>query len=785
MDSDRFSLRHVFRGGYVELALALSASFVLISYSFSIFDVYRGVSNANGVYRLEARLGTPGAPTGWIGTTPLPFKDNWSQLGFPIESSARFVPAALSVRADGALTRLQVGFVDNELPEIFALPVLRGDIKQALAGDAIALSARTAKLLFPTSEALGRQLRVAGETLVVRAVYEDIVATSVIHADALAGIRSPIFPDKWRLEYWLEQSGQNFVKLYPGANSEELAYRANKFFETTPAFKALPPEIARASQRLWEGRLTALPELALSGAGSDQVRRVYSTLILACTLLIVFAFSNLLNASAVEALERRSELATRRTVGARTKDIFAQFARESLPRAYVAAVLGAALVACFASLLEDVLNRPIIRVGELTSTLAILFALASLLGIAMAIYPTVLAARLRPLNVISVRGNFESPFGMFFRGLLATVQFVGAILLLAYLYAVDAQVDFLGNRATGYDSNGVLAVDAPVSAKDHRLIDLSQLLATRPEVTQVSLSLDVPGRNREPGSTYVRIASGSLVLLSVAPVSPTFFATYRISPLAGRVFDAGRDKQGSKESVVINELAVSALGFRSPDEAVGKRIYLRDGSASEVIGVIPDINLRGPREENRPTLFGIGSRSIQVMSVRTMDTSRTALELKALWAKYFPDDVLTWSLVAKILDDRFADERRLARSIAVGATVALGMAMFCIFSLARFLVQRRLPESALRRVLGASRTEIATRMLLELFSILAVALVVAIPLSYYLVETYLSTFPNRAALGFRPQLFAVAVMVATSFVASAFVVHKASSVPTVALLRAS
>lgn len=733
------------------LAVALATVALLLAYLEATLGGDADVADADRVVRIETLVNTPGAPRGWIVGSPLAFYDHWGNAGAPVSAATRYFASEMSVRAGARLFLEEIGFVDPGLVKVFGLRSVAGDLEDSLSRpDAAAISERMAVRLFGTRDAVGKSVQISGKTLTVRAVFPNRSAGSAIASGFLVNIKSPVMPEAFRLEAWSSLRGSNYVRLLPGATPQALAERAQTYFEQTPFYKGLPA----AYRGTIKYRATTLSDLPLRGAETDATRRLVAGLSLSCLIIIALAAINYLNLGTVRAMARQREIGVRKALGAGPARIAVQFLGESVLVAVIAYALGMLMAWLASPAVGDWVGRSLADSILSPANALLAFAFSVLLGLLVGAYPAWVAFRVNSAEALAGRGQRETTVGLWVRRSLTVIQFAAAMTLIAVTVIVLWQTRYVGRVDPGYDTGPILIIDAPVDMRDARLLALQDSLQRMEGVQAVGLSWDVPGRFKRNTSGDFVTASGETVTLAFNFVGPGFFQSYGVSPIAGRVFDPERDKQGSGQPqqgqvglIVINQSAVRELGFSSPQDAVGRGVRTQDDTV-EIIGVIPDIRQRSLRDKAGGIVYGIASRRlVSVVSVRSEAPAVTQREIPTVWSKHFPDDVLRLEPVRVHLERLYDADLRLGKLIGAGGFIALGLAGFGLYSLSAYMVRRRTPELVLRKLFGAGRQDIARLLAREFGVLLALGAFVGLPAAALLGETYLSGYVERASIG--------------------------------------
>ena len=235
-------------------------------------------------------------------------------------------------------------------------------------------------------------------------------------------------------------------------------------------------------------------------------------------------------------------------------------------------------------------------------------------------------------------------------------------------------------------------------------------------------------------------------------VSPEFFDVYRVRALAGRVFDPGQDGPAST-SVVINASAAAALGFASPQEALGQMF----NATLRIVGIAPDLRYQTLRQAPGPMVYRIdvnqGVLTARVDGDGAMATVRPQVE--ALLARHFPNAVPDIEPAGAVFANNYSDDLRLAQILAAASVVATALASFGIYVLSAYSVRRRAREIVLRKLYGADGLDVGRLIACEFAVLIGIGALIGLPVAWFATERYLSGFAERAPLGWWPPLLAL------------------------------
>ncbi|MEX1055773.1 MAG: FtsX-like permease family protein, partial [Rhodothermales bacterium] len=406
--------------------------------------------------------------------------------------------------------------------------------------------------------------------------------------------------------------------------------------------------------------------------------------------------------------------------------------------------------------------------GGLTASL---LALALVTGVLAGAYPALVLSGLRPMHVLRGRVKMAADKSLLRRGLIV-LQFAISISMITGTLFVIQQLDYIRSRDLGFRQEQVVVLrtgSTPDRAEvfvermrselraDDRILSISHSAFPMDEGWARFGFNDDAGRYRE-------------VMANV--ISPEFLETMDIAPIAGRVFS--RDRTADSMAVVVNEAFVREMGFVSPEEALGQRIPASSFAPHEIIGVVPDFNYESLHTAVRPLalvqtadwLFQ-GSNDINVPTSMRRDISVRVSAggfsevvglLERTWASVAPDIPFEFYFLDDAMEARYREEERLGQIVSTAAVLAVMIACLGLLGLASLSVTRRRKEIGIRKVMGATISNIVVLLSRDFAGLVAVAFLISVPVTYLLVQSWLEDFAYRIPVS--PLTFAAAGVLA-------------------------
>jgi ABC-type antimicrobial peptide transport system permease subunit len=736
------------------LAVALAACFLLfglVRYAWSYNDAIAG---ADGIYTVKERRNIfPRADWGENGPPPLAGKAASAAL---VQAATSARSERLGVRIGARFVQLKVAVVDANYLDFFGVRAIAGDANAALARpDALVLGRSEAERLFGTADALGKVLTIAGTPFVVRAVIADLPANTSPDFGALLGkgVHSWDPPPKSSQDAW-SQRARLYLRPAPGADAAQLGAALERIVARER--DASLPAVLTAGHA---GPLTSIavtplsrvyfdPDL-LAGRGGARYGNpaAIAGLGMLGVLILVLAATNYVNLAAVRTAARRREIAVRKTLGISGAGLARQFAAESLLVGAGSTLAGILLAWLTLPLFSGLVGLPLAATYGLAGW-ALMAAIGMATSLLSGLYPAWLAARVPAGAALGGRGG-ETREGVRLRRILTVAQFAAAIGLVAATLAVWWQAHYASRADPGFDPSGQLVLQLPGEPRAAAAHAFKAELARLPGVEGAAAMSEAIGRDEVTIVVNVSMRDGGTLPIEGKRVGANFFQVFGLRPVAGRLFDPARV---GEEGVVLNARAALALGFASPEAAVGQ-IVDKD---KRVIGIAPDLRFTTLRQKPGPIMY-VQSEEEGVLTVRVrgpLADARAAIEV--LWARHFPNDAPDIETASSVFAANYAGDLRQARLLALASVVATALACFGIYVLSSYTIRRRAREFVLRKLHGATPRHIGLLVAREWLVLLALGALLALAPAWLWTERYLASFVERAPMGWWPLAIACA-----------------------------
>jgi putative ABC transport system permease protein len=481
---------------------------------------------------------------------------------------------------------------------------------------------------------------------------------------------------------------------------------------------------------------------------------VVNVVALLSLLVLVIACVNYTNLATAQSLGRSREVGMRKTMGASQGQLLAQFLIESLVIATIAMLFAVAFLEIIIPLFNNAANKSLAL--NYVDSMPWLVLTTLLVGLVAGLYPAWLITRASPIDALRDIAR-KGKKGTRMRSLMIGAQFAISAFMLAIVTVVFMQNQRVQESSYVFPRAEIYTIDRlQVDGISDRLDTLKTELEALPNVDSVSFSNQVPyEQNNSRRELTMQPGDESATFhLQLLQMSPDFLETYDIPVLAGRNLSRDIANDTNTEdtttlNVLINEMALPLVGADRAVDAINKRFYDLDDDEVDtefiVVGVVPTQNIVGLFNKEKPWMYIYNPDALRIGSIRITGGSimESVENIESVW-----DDVIRdYPMQGRFLDDVFNDVYNVLKymnaALAGFAFIALSLALIGLFGLAAFMAAQRTKEIGVRKVLGASSTQIARLLVWQFSRPVMWALVVALPAAFFATRQYLNFFADR------------------------------------------
>ena len=650
-----------------------------------------------------------------------------------------------------------VSFVDGQFLKVFSFPVLQGN---GLLNEpqTVALSKTTAIKYFGNTNAVGKVIKVNNQfgntDYTVSSVYEDMPQGSDIKADILLSFKTLESAALRNRNDWADPAGlgSQYVFLYilsnENANLGQLSAQATKLWHR---LKADSKNDIIGFQPLQYLHLA--PGFGYEFQTYGSLLLVISFLSVA-VLIIIIAWVNYINLSTAQALNRAREVGVRKVLGASRAQLTLQYLTETfvltLTSLGVAMLIVLLLQNTYNSFLEKNLSLAVLNAGWFWLGGALLITTGTLLAGG---YVAWVLSSFDPLKTIRSKVLLTIG-GLSLRRSLVVFQFITSIVFIIATIILYEQLKYMQNQDLGMKVNQRLVVTGPSVINSSQIDnsmgfenDLNQL----PYVKQLSASNNIPGQGYNfsaAGITKVNPNPGDdKKSYAMLIIDDQFFKTYDITIKFGSGFTLPMLEHGwpKTKKVVLNEAAVRQLGYADNNSVIGQKI--KWDNDFEIVGVVKDYHHLGLHEQIKPMIFlPAVADGYFTLKMETGNMSAKIEQIRNLYQKHFPGEPFAYSFLDEVYDKQYKAEYKLGKIFIGAAFTAVLIACLGLLGLAMFAARQRVKEIGIRKILGANVLSLINLISADFLKLVAVALVIASPIAWYIMHRWLQSFAYRITI---------------------------------------
>ena len=772
------------------LAIGIACCILILLHIQDELNFDRMHSKADQIYRVVEERTRSNGDNMKVAFTKAPLGPALVEDYPDVLQSVRFFSGwRLTVKKDesGIIVR-DYHFTDPSFFKVFDYELLAGDAETALTEpQSVVITQSFAESIFGETAAIGRTLKIEAEDFEefgevdyrITGVMADIPGNS--HLDFKFLISMPTLN---RFEYVRESMSSwrsSFVSTY--VLLDESA-SANSLLASFEAFSA-----KYLGEEEWAKRQFFLQPLTDIHFYSEDIRfeqneregqifYIYVFSMIAIFIVLI-ACINYMNLATARSINRAREVGMRKVVGAARGQLIRQFLGESLLTTLFAAIVALVLVEAALPFFNDIADKNLsLKLSENTMIFAALFVLATILGVLAGMYPAFILSGFKPISVLSGSGSSKAYNKSRLRQFLVTLQFSLSSIMIVATLIIYSQLDYMQNKELGFDENRLLLFDINHDGIQSNFGAVKEALLQHASIEEVTVSSRVPGdwKNfRRIGVNTPEAADEETSTMFFNGIDEDFLSTYQIELLAGRNFN--RELASDSTALILNKTAASAL---FGNEALGKEIEVPSREfAGQIIGIVEDFHFHSLHEDISPMVMGFMPESGRhvihgidyfTMRIQGQDIAETIAAVRDIHNRFDPINPLEFAFLDDWLLNQYSEDSQVGQLFGVSAALAILVACIGLFGLATFSAEQRTKEIGVRKVLGATIANIVQLLYRDFSRPVLFGLIVAFPLVYWAMHSWLQQFAYRITIGFWPFFLGGAIAL---FIALATVSYQA------------
>jgi len=737
------------------LAIGLASCMILLLYVAYEWSYDKQFTNSDKTYVVYQNGAANGKVFSWAWTPSAMAEEVAAKIpGVKYASHSTYPSGILISTGDKKLTSRSI-FADQYFTKILDYKFIKGNPEQVLKDvNTIILTKSFAQKLFGNDDPINKTVKLDNQdVLKVEAVIEDVPANSSINFECLMPWALFEKRESWaRGIHWGNNMCLTIVQL-----------KDNNFFnESNASMKGIYKRNQKGNKAeallhpLTKWHLYSDFENGKSVGGKIDQLKIF--LLLAFCILLI-ACVNFMNLSTARSERRAKEVGIRKAIGSTRKSLIGQFLSESVFITFVSTVLAFILIEVSLPYFNNLLNIQLqINYNSITfwSTLVGLMVFT---GIIAGSYPALYLSSFEPIKVLKGL-KIKSDSSVSIRKVLVVVQFVFAACLIVCTSVIYQQLRYVKNKSIGYDKSNLVQIAVQGKMRDKNKLELlkTQMIKTGAATGVTSFSKDITENgNNTTDVSWAGKTRGESILFNNRAIGNDFIKTIGTELISGREFS--RILKNDSNSVMLNEAAIKMMGLKNP---IGAKIRFWGGERTNV-GVVKDFVVESAYQKVAPMIFYPGYNNDEAVVIARLNPNQnisTSLEkIDELVKQIEPDYPVNRKFVDESFEVKFQDEKLLGTLSNWFGGFAIFISCLGLLGLALFMAEQRKKEISIRKVLGASTTNILTLLNKDFIKLVAIANIIAFPMAYIIINKWLSAYEYRISISALPFVIAISLSV--------------------------
>jgi putative ABC transport system permease protein len=688
---------------------------------------------------------------------------------------------------------------DSTLFDVFTLPMIAGDPHTALVNpNSVVITESIAKKYFPQTEATN----IVGKTLTVNdtsvykitGVIKDVPKESHFHYDFFVSMYGQLSP--YEINQWTSNNFNTYILLDKNANPQKLASQLDGFVMkyVEPFFKSmnLTKEEFKKQGNYLHYNLMPLSRIHLYShkdaelEANGNIQYVYIFSVIAFFILLI-ACVNFMNLSTARSSGRAKEVGVRKVLGSLRKNLIAQFLTESMLISFISMILALVIAVLLLPYFNTLSGKELSTHAFLTPWLlpSLLF-LTIIVGFLAGIYPAFYLSSFKPVAVL--KGKIAAGFKTgWLRSGLVVFQFAISIFLIIGTLVIYSQLNYIRNKNIGYDRDHVLIIkNTDALGKEAKVFKDEVLKLSGVQNATMTGYLPTAGwRSDSPLFPTPTTDTKNAISTQIWRIDENYIPTLGMAMVQGRNFS--KDFPTDSSGIIINEAFAKLIGFR---DAVNKPLYYmnnfpsKDFTKYHVIGVVKDFNFNSLHDVITPLVFLLSSQNGSVaFRVNTAHINTLISSIQQIYKNIAPGQPFKYSFMDADFSKTYQAEQKMGGLSITFSILAILIACLGLFGLITYAAEQRTKEIGIRKVLGASVSNVWAMLSKDFLKLVLIAALISFPLSWWAMNKWLQEFAFRIHVSWWIFLVAGVIAILIALITVSFKAIKAAMANPVESLR--
>ncbi|MFC1726612.1 ABC transporter permease [candidate division KSB1 bacterium] len=780
----KVAFRNIFRQkGYsliniTGLAVGIASCILILLWVQDELSYDRYHENADFLYRVVEEQHYSGGKVFPVAVTPAPLAPALKEEFPEIINSMRYsrAPNLLVRYNDRIFYEPRVGMADPAIFEMFSFEFIKGDPKTALNSlYSVVITEDMVEKYFGSEDPIGKSFKIENRyDLLVTGVIKNVPGNSHLRYDMLVPFLILEATGR-RMDRWGNNSYFTYCQLAENAKMEDVNEKIGGLIK-----KNMPQSVTT----LYLQPLTKIhlhSDFAADIGGHGEIKYVYIFSLIAVFVLVI-ACINFMNLATARSGKRAREVGMRKVAGATRFDIIKQFLGESITLTLISLIVALGIVFLLLPSFNTLSGKEIsMNILGSSNIFAGLLAITLFTGLIAGSYPAFFLSSFRPVRI--VRGALKSGTkSINMRRVLVVLQFSLSIFLIIGTVIIHNQLNFIKNKEIGFDRERVVYMRF-ASQSSNYYENFKTELSRNSNIIGVSAANQLPTyiMNSTSGYGWEGKNPDDVILIHNTAVNYDYFKTLKMEFIEGRAFSK-EFPTDENEGYIVNEEMTKLLGEGS---AVGKILQRGDGPG-KVIGVVKNFHFKSMSTQIEPMAIHFlkpGDFDLALIRIAGTDISENLKFIEETWNKVAPNYPFEYSFLDESFNRLYRGEQRMGTLSNFFSILAILIACLGLFGLASFMAEQRTREIGIRKVLGASISNIVLLLSREFILLVAVSNIIAWPVSYYFLNKWLQNYVYHAELGVMVFLVSAFTAILIALITVSFQAFKAASSDPVKSIR--
>lgn len=657
-----------------------------------------------------------------------------------------------------------IAYVDSTFFTVFSLPAIDGNTNTALnEPNTVVITESTAYKYFKTTHVLGKMIEIKNRELIIpykiTAVIKDIPANTHFNFDFLLSMKNANYT--WGQltshnfhTYLLLNRGNDQYNFQKGLDNYILKYvlpEAKKFMhiKSMDEFKKAGNAIEYSLLPLTKIHLYSDYSYEISAPGSIQYIYIFASVAL---FILLIACINFMNLSTARSASRAKEIGIRKVLGTYRNTLIVQFLVESIITAFISLLIALGITWFALPLFNSIAAKTLSFTDLINSNLLpLILILPVLVGLLAGIYPALFLSNFKPIDVL--KGNANSGFKKSnLRNVLVIFQFTTSIILIFATIIVYQQLYYIQHTKLGFNKEQVLVIDGTYALNKNAAVFKNEVLSFK-GVQSGTLSSFLPVNNSSrTDNTYSKEAvmnSKNGIDMQTWTIDYDYLKTMGMEIIRGRAFS--KEFGTDSTALLITETTEKLMGYQ---DAIGKKLYVPSNNPGDnsmvsydIIGIIKDFHFESLRQNIGPLCMKLGnSTGLASFKITTENPQQLISQIGNKWKTMAPGLPFSYRFLNDSFNEMYLSEQRAGTIAIVFSIIAVMIACFGLFGLVTYMAEQRTKEIGIRKVLGATVSNVVTLLSKDFLILVLIACVFALPVAWWAMNEWLQDFAYRMSI---------------------------------------